>query len=290
MGYEQPIGSTAMRPFPLICLACTALLAAMLPAAAAEPTVPRMFDPAERLSAPAIEGIERIRFVTGSDFPPLNQIGPGGTLSGYNVDLAREICRVLGLLDRCQIQGLPFGEVAAAVTSGAAEAAIAGLAITPQSRSQFDFSRPYLPLPARFVMRQDRTAGLVLPDGVDDRRIGAIAGSAHERMLRDLFPATKVVAYDREAWIFDDLAAGRIDGAFGDGMHLAQWLGGGGAACCRFVGGPYLAPEYLGYGLAIATAKDRPDLVASFDYALRELERRGITGELYLRYFPVGFF
>ena len=62
------------------------------------------------------------------------------------------------------------------------------------------------------------------------------------------------------------------------------------AGCCRFAGGPYLAPEYLGTGLAIATAKDDPLLARAFDYALHEISAKGTFAELYLRYFPVSFF
>ena len=42
--------------------------------------------------------------------------------------------------------------------------------------------------------------------------------------------------------------------------HAARfWLAGSDSAdCCRFAGGPYLAPDYLGPGLAIAVAKDNP--------------------------------
>jgi hypothetical protein len=34
---------------------------------------------------------------------------------------------------------------------------------------------------------------------------------------------------------------------------------------------------------------DLPDLVTAIDYALQEIEAKGIFAELYLRYFPVGF-
>ena len=49
-------------------------------------------------------------------------------------------------------------------------------------------------------------------------------------------------------------------------MRFAFWLAGSDAAdCCRFAGGPYLAPDYLGTGLAIASRADDPTLRAAFD-------------------------
>ena len=62
------------------------------------------------------------------------------------------------------------------------------------------------------------------------------------------------------------------------------------SGCCRFAGGPYLAPEYLGTGMAIATKADNPALASAFDYALQEIAQDGTFAELYLRYFPISFF
>ncbi len=77
----------------------------------------------------------------------------------------------------------------------------------------------------------------------------------------------------------------------GDGMRFGFWLAGSDAAdCCRFAGGPYLAPEYLGTGLAIAARPDETKLTDAFDYALQQISIKGIFAELYLRYFPVSFY
>jgi polar amino acid transport system substrate-binding protein len=74
-------------------------------------------------------------------------------------------------------------------------------------------------------------------------------------------------------------------------MRFGFWLAGSDAAnCCRFAGGPYLAPEYLGTGLAIAAKADDAGLAAAFDAALQQITVKGIFAELYLRYFPVSFY
>jgi polar amino acid transport system substrate-binding protein len=62
------------------------------------------------------------------------------------------------------------------------------------------------------------------------------------------------------------------------------------ADCCRFAGGPYLAPDYLGSGLAIAVMPANEKLAAAFDAALQQISAKGIFAELYLRYFPVSFY
>jgi polar amino acid transport system substrate-binding protein len=260
-------------------------------ARAAEPQVPILWDAKERLPKPDVSALPRLRFLTTTDFPPFNFLDGAGRLTGFHVDLARAICAELAIADKCQIQALPWNELEEALRKGEGEAIIAGIAATPESRSKYAFSRSYMQFPARFIMPKTTAFTEPIFDRLRSKRVGVIAGSAHERMLRAYFGTVQVVPFERPEELYGDLKAGKIDAAFGDGMRFAFWLGGSDAAgCCRFAGGPYLAPEYLGSGMAIATRADDPALAAAFDYALQEISVKGTFAEFYLRYFPVSFF
>jgi polar amino acid transport system substrate-binding protein len=274
-------------------LAAALLLAVHLaaPALAADPAIPNFWASNERLQKPDLSELQRLRFLTTVDFPPFNFLDGDSQLTGFNVDLARAICAELGILDKCQIQALPFAELGEALNKGEGEAVIAGLAITPESREQLAFSRSYLQFPARFIMPKATALSEPIYRKVTGLRIGVMAGSAHERMLRAYFPDAKPVTYSRLDWLYDDLRERKIDGAFGDGMRFSFWLAGTNSqGCCRFAGGPYLAPEYLGEGMAIAVEKKDFALADAFNYALREISVNGKFAELYLRYFPVSFY
>lgn len=260
-------------------------------ARAAEPQVPVLWDAKERLPKPDLSALPRLRFLTTTDFPPFNFLDNAGRLSGFHVDLARAICAELGVADKCQIQALPWAELDGALQRGEGEAIIAGIAPTQESRQKYAFSRSYLQFPARFIMPKGKALTEPIFDKLRGKRVGVIAGSAHERMLRDYFGTVQIVPFDKPDDVYGELKAGKIDAAFGDGMRFAFWLGGTDAAgCCRFAGGPYMAPEYLGAGMAIATRADDRALAAAFDYALQEISVKGTFAEFYLRYFPVSFF
>ncbi|RLP28353.1 transporter substrate-binding domain-containing protein [Mesorhizobium sp. YM1C-6-2] len=259
--------------------------------AAEQPPAPMFWDMKERLPKPDLSARTRLRFLTTTDFPPFNYLDRDGRLSGFHIDLLRAICVELGIPDKCQIQAMPWEQLDDALERGRGEAIIAGIAITEETRAKYAFSRPYLQFPARFMMPKTRAVTEPIHEKIHGERIGVIAGSGHERMLREYFPDAKVVTYSRQEWLYADLRAGKIAGAFGDGMRFAFWLAGSEASgCCRFVGGPYMAPEYLGVGLALATKIDDPQLAAAFDYALQQIAVKGRFAELYLRYFPVSFF
>ncbi|WP_448117004.1 transporter substrate-binding domain-containing protein [Mesorhizobium amorphae] len=258
---------------------------------AAEPQPPMLWDANERLPKPDLTKLARLRFLTTTDFPPFNFLDTAGKLSGFHVDLARAICAELAIADKCQIQALPWAELDGALAKGDGEAIMAGVAVTQENREKYAFSRSYLQFPARFVMPKAKAVTEPLYEKLKGKRVGVVAGSAHERMLRDDFPEVTLAPYPTEAAQFADIKAGKIDAAFGDGMRFGFWLAGSDAAdCCRFAGGPYLAPEYLGTGLAIAVKPDDKDLAAALDYALQQIALKGTFAELYLRYFPVSFY
>jgi polar amino acid transport system substrate-binding protein len=266
-------------------------LAVAIPARSAEPVIPLFWDTKERLPKPDLTTLPRLRFLTTIDFPPFNFLDGNGRLSGFHVDLARAICAELEIQAKCQIQALPWAELDGAMRAKQGEAIIAGLAVTAENRARYAFSRAYLRFPARFVTPRSKSFTEPLAEKLAGERIGVMAGSAHEQMLRSYFPGVKVVTYSRQEWMLQDLKEGKLAGVFADGMRLGFWLAGtDSGGCCRFSGGPYLSTEFLGNGLAIAAEPDNSELAAAFDYALQQISTKGIFAELYLRYFPISFF
>lgn len=258
---------------------------------AAEPQVPVLWDTKERLPKPDLSALPRLRFLTTTDFPPFNFLDRDGKLSGFHVDLARAICAKLGIADKCQIQALPWSELDGALQKSEGEAILAGVAVTQETRTKYAFSRPYLQFPARFIVPEASPVRGSVVEKLTKKRVGVVAGSAHERMLRDYFSDFEIVPFPKPEEVYAALKSANVDAAFGDGMRFSFWLAGtDAAACCRFAGGPYLAPEYFGTGMAIATRANDPALAAAFDYALQAISQDGTFAELYLRYFPVGFY
>lgn len=262
-------------------------------AAAAEPGapggLPTSFDSRERLARPDLSGLPRLRFLTAVDFPPFNFIDQTGKLAGFNVDLIREICRELELAAKCQIQALPFAELRENLEKDAGEAVVAGIAVTAGLRRDFAFSRPYLRLAARFLVRSGGQATTVA--ALDGAAVGVVQGSVHAAMLAAYFPSQRPVPFDTQAAAMLALKDGKVDAVFGDGMQFAFWTVGPQAAnCCRLLAGAYVSEAFLGEGLTIMTRKDEPAIGGAIDHALLSLARSGRLGDIYLRYFPVDIY
>jgi polar amino acid transport system substrate-binding protein len=252
-------------------------------------SVPNFWDPKRRLERPAAGTVPVIRFVTTDDFPPFNFLDADGHLTGFNVDLARAICAELDI--RCTIQARPWNNLVETLKTRTADAAIAGIAISAEARDQLDFSDVYLRSPARFVVRKDTAKLDLTPEGLKGKTLAVVARTSHEAYLAAFFPEVERKLFPTADAAREALKKGEVDAHFSDGEQLSFWLAGESAAgCCVFAGGPYFEARFFGQGMTIAMAKGSDDLKRALDAALESIYEKGVYAELYLRYFPVGFF
>jgi polar amino acid transport system substrate-binding protein len=282
----------APRGIFILCLFAVALLSAFsVFAQQAGPSVPLLFDSRERLAKPDLSSLVRLRFLTSVDFPPFNFSDQNGKLSGFNVDLAREICGELEIADKCQIQALPFADLQKALAGSQGDAVIAGLAVTPELRREFLFSRPYLMLPARFVRNTAVSVTGTTAAGLAGHPVGVVKGTVHEAMLAAFFPAIKAQPFDNKEALLTALKERKVDAAFADALQLSFWVASPASdKCCSLFDGPYTSEHFLGEGMTIMLRQNDSVLTAAIDHALATLSRNGRLEEIYLRYFPYGLY
>lgn len=253
--------------------------------------LPVLFDARERLPKPDLSTLVRLRFLTSVDFPPFNFADQNGKLAGFHVDLARQICDELGIADKCQIQALPFEELQGALSASQGDAVIAGVAVTPELRKTFAFSRPFLQLPARFVRNLKAPIDGRTAAALAGHSVGVVKGTTHEAMLAAFFPAIKPVLFDDKDALLAAVKDGKVDAGFADGLQLSFWVSSPSAEkCCALFDGPYLSQQFLGEGMTIMLREQDADLTAAINHALATLSRDGRLQEIYLRYFPYGLY
>jgi polar amino acid transport system substrate-binding protein len=253
------------------------------------PSAPSFVDPDLRLDRPALSGVRAIRFLTTDDYPPLNFALPDGSLTGFNVDVARAICKELDI--GCTVQARRWDTLIDALASGKGDAVIASIAPSGNLRGQVDFSLPYYKTPARFVVRKDAAPFPTTPAGLTGRTVGVVAGTAHQAYLDLFFPGAERKPFATLAQLQSALRSNAIDLAFVDGVTFSIWLNAGEAAnCCEFRGGPYLESRFFGEGVGIAVRSDDAELRKAFNWALAQMMKNGVYSEIYLKYFPIDFY
>jgi polar amino acid transport system substrate-binding protein len=259
------------------------------PRLASPSAVPGFWDPRRRPERPDLTRISVIRFLTETDYPPFDFAGPDGAPAGFNVDLARMICEEIKVA--CTVQMRRFDTLIDALNKNQGDAIIASIAETPEMRTRVDFSDPYYRTPARFVSRKDVDIEDVRPQALEGKKIGVVAGTAHEAYLNALSTEAELHPYPNADAARSALRRGEVDLLFGDGISLAFWLNGtDSAGCCVFRGGPYLESRYFGEGVGIAVKKGNVLLRQAFNWALFQLWEKGRFTDLWLRYFPISPF
>ena len=120
-----------------------ALAAATLPASAQTRSeiVPDAWQGDALRPKPEIH-LDRIRFVTDSDYPPFQYFDEEGVLTGFNVDLARAICEAIDV--ECDIRPVEWDDLFTDLDNGEADAAIASIRIDAEALDQGRFHQPLL--------------------------------------------------------------------------------------------------------------------------------------------------
>jgi polar amino acid transport system substrate-binding protein len=251
--------------------------------------VPGFWDPRRRPERPDLSRLTVIRFLTETDYPPFDYAGPDGNPIGFNVDLARMICEEIKVA--CTVQMRRYDTLVDSLNTNQGDAVIASIAASPTMRKRVDFTDPYYRTPARFVTRRNSGIDDVRPQALEGKKVGVIAGTAHEAYIKALFTEAELHAYPDDAAARAALKKGEVDLVFGDGISLAFWLNGTDSAnCCRFVGGPYLESRYFGEGVGIAVRRGNDLLRQSLNWALFRLWEQGRFTDLWLRYVPISPF
>ena len=259
------------------------------------PDIPDLFDPDHRLLKPDLAAVRTIRFLTTDDFPPFHFTTADGTLTGFDIDLAHAICADLKIA--CTIQARRFDQLVGEIKAGHDDALIAAVADNPTTRADLDFTAPYYTTPARFVTQlhskldSKGPISAMTPETLAGRTIGVEAGTAHEAFLKTFYPKAVLRSYRNPPDLRAAVQNGEVDAIFADGIGLALWLDGTDAkGCCAFRGGPYTESRYFGNGVSVAVGKGKDTLRYALDYELDKLTRDGTYADLYLKYFPIGFY
>jgi polar amino acid transport system substrate-binding protein len=239
-----------------------------------------------------------LRFVTESDYPPFNYLEEDGTLTGFNVDLARAICKELEVA--CEIIPADWEKMVDMLKKKEADAAVASIAITPRSAAQLDFTNSYYQTPAKFAAPVDSDIKDTSPEALVGKKIGVVQGTSHEAFLRDFYPDAKIESFPGDVEARAALKTGKIDALFGDAISLMFWINGADSqiqvssnetrACCQFRGPGFSEAKYFGEGAGVAVARGNARLREVLDYGLAKVRASGRFEELMLRYFPLSIY
>lgn len=245
---------------------------------------------AESWRQDAVAEAGTLRILTEGAYPPFNYRDDGGSLAGFDIDVARALCERMRV--RCSFSARRWSELLPALKRGEADAVIASLLI-PASRRGGEagmegviFTGRYYSTPGRFAARKDNMPAAATASGLSGRRVAVQAGSIHEAFLKAHFAGAALMPVPSLKAGEEALAAGEADLLFADRNALLRWiLNDGQAACCRLAGMDYTDPAYFGAGAGIALRSSDEALRGRLDAALSAIVSDGTYARISTRYF-----
>jgi lysine-arginine-ornithine-binding protein len=215
-------------------------------------------------------------------YPPMDVKMPDGTVTGFDVDLANEICRRIAM--HCQWVEMEFSGMIPALQARKIDAIISSMAITEKRMQQIAFSTKLFQFKSRLIAKTG-TPMTVSAEGLRGKRIGVQSGTQFETYAQKNWQpgGVEVVAYQSQEGVFEDLMAGRLDAALlgsveADNGFLKTPRGKG----FGFVGGPL---EMGDHGTGIGLRKDDVALKASIDSAITGMRADGTYQKIAHKYF-----
>lgn len=154
--------------------------------------------------------------------PPYSMVDGNNQVVGFDVDVARELARRMGIAKVTFIPGT-FQTFIPGLQADKWDAVIAGLTITEERKKQVDFSCPYQ-VNAVSIFAKQGTGGVSALSDLVGKRIAVSAGSSQEQEARGIKDA-KVLSYDNSTLALSDVASGRADAYIGSrftGAYFAQ--------------------------------------------------------------------
>jgi len=287
MRHPSPVGKLVAVVAGLLVLAISMMPAARAAARATTDAygVPLLRHVVPDAPAPDLHNLGPVRFLADGDFPPFSFLDAKGTLAGFNVELADAVCRELHLV--CEFAVKPWNDIPDAVANGEADASIAGIRMTPQNAEKLDFTRAFYRPMARFAVRSQFRLKPPYVNTLAGKRIGVMAGSAHEAWLKATFVHSNIRPFATQTEAMEALRTGAIDAMFDDAVRLMFWIAGSEARdCCRLVRGAYVDEATFSPAMTIAVKRGNHQLLKALDYGLDRLQQDGTYAAIFRRYFP----
>ncbi len=166
--------------------------------------------------------IDRIRSTgelvlgTPGDFPPFSVTSEQGDLIGFDISLAREFARTMGV--NLRIVRLPFGELITSLKAGDVDMIMSGLSITPRRNMEIAFVGPYGNSGQAFIGRREITESLSEPIDLNREglRIAVLQDTTADLTARAVLPQTEVTYTKSLDQSLILLLNGDIDGLISD--------------------------------------------------------------------------
>lgn len=239
-----------------------------------------VFAPGLDASAATLDNIrERGKFLAGVRFdaPPYGYVDEAGKNAGFDIDIARELAKRLGVkMEFVQVTGktrIPM------LQSGKVDALIAATTHTRKRDAVIDFSISYLTDGQKIMVRKG--SGIHGVEDLTDKTIATVQGTTIEERIRELAPDSRILVFQEWPQAFLAFKQGLADALTSSVFILGKFA----ATDPDFeIVGPFLSTEPIAVGVVENDSKWRD----AINFALQDMVKDGSFQKIFIKWFGKG--
>lgn len=213
------------------------------------------------------------------NYPPFTKTETDGSVTGFEIDLARELCRRMRA--RCELVKTEFDDLIPKLNNGQLDAVIASLTITEKRQKEVDFSDSYYNVPSAWIAATGSLTS-VMPGSMVSKTVAVLKGSPREAWVQGNYREIKVIPVTKETEVYTQLTDKKAD------LALSSLL----VAKTKFLNLPegkkfevVGSPVWLGNGVGVAVKKGDSSLRYRFNLAIAATVDSGDYKKMAGRYF-----
>ncbi len=252
----------------------------------------------------AAKDYKSIKIATEGAYKPYNFKDASGKLIGFEIDLAMDLCKRMGI--ECTMVEQAWDGIIPSLVAGKYDAIMAGMSIKPKRQKVISFSNAYIHTPIRFIVQKNgplagfksKLSSITLDDinaeeksGLDQlnvafkgKKVGVQASTTQEDFMKQLLPEVKISSYDKLDNMILDLNSERIDIAMA-AMSFIKPLSEKPEGKNLTAIGPGMTKGPLGGGVAVGIRKEDAKLGDMFSKAIEEALADGTVKKMAIQWF-----
>lgn len=223
------------------------------------------------LSACGSSSSQKLVMATNAAFPPYESV-EGNEIIGIDPEIAKLIADDIGR--ELVIEDMAFDSIIAAVQSGKADIAMAGLTVTEDRKQNINFSDPYTEAAQVIVVKKD--SPVASPDDLEGKTVGVQIGTTGDIYAGDIADAT-IERYSKYFEAINALNQDKIDAVIVDREPAKVFVNDSDEL--KMIDKEFTLEEY-----AIGVAKENTELLDQINASLKKLQESGEIDKIINKY------
>jgi len=209
------------------------------------------------------------------EFAPFEFVDESGDIVGFDIDLANELGKQLGV--EVRTQDFAFDGLIPALAGRKVDMVFSALTITPERAKSVAFSDPYFEATLCVVVAADETE-ITGPDDLPGKKVGVQIGTTGDIVATEQMEGVEVARFQQLAAPFLELQKGGVDAVIIDTPYAELYIAKNPGF--KIVGDKFNTEEY-----GVCVHLEDEDLLAAINDGLAEIKASGKYDEILAKWF-----